>query len=60
MQSTKLPGVLSTDAALLRQTFSFVSTPAGVALEDGRQKAALSQFDGDEPEATLRKLGFAN
>ena len=60
MRNTQLPGVVSTDTALLRQTFSFVSTPAGVALENGRQKAALTQFEGDEPAATLRKLGFAN
>ena len=60
MQSTKLPGVISTDVALLRKTFSFVDTPAGVALENGRQKAALTKFDDDEPAATLKKLGFAN
>jgi uncharacterized membrane protein YphA (DoxX/SURF4 family) len=60
MKNTKLPGVVSNDAALLRKTFSFVSTPAGVALENGRQKAALAQFEGEEPAATLKKLGFAN
>jgi len=60
MQRTQLPGVVSTDLALLRKIFPFTDTPAGVALEDGRQKAALSQFEGDEPAATLKKLGFAN
>jgi len=59
MSKTQLPGVVSLDAALLRKTFSFGDPPAGVALEGGRQKAALSQFDGAEPEATLKKLGFA-
>ena len=60
MRSTQLPGVVSLDAALLRKTFSFVDTPAGVALENGHEKAALSQFEGEEPAATLKKLGFAN
>ena len=60
MLKTQLPGVVSTDLALLRKTFSFTDTPAGVALDNGREKAALSQFDGDEPAATLKKLGFAN
>ena len=60
MQRTQLPGVVSTDLALLRKTFSFTDTPAGVAIENGHQKAALSQFDGEEPGATLKKLGFAN
>ena len=60
MRSTQLPGVVSLDTALLRKTFSFLDTPAGVALENGHQKAALSQFEGEEPAATLKKLGFAN
>jgi uncharacterized membrane protein YphA (DoxX/SURF4 family) len=60
MRKTELPGVVSTDLTLLRQTFSFTDTPAGVALENGREKAALSMFDGEEPAATLKKLGFAN
>jgi hypothetical protein len=29
-----------------------------VALEDGRQKAAITRFDGEEPAATLKRLGF--
>jgi len=60
MRNTKLPGVISADVALLRKTFSFVDPPAGVALENGHQKAALTKFDDDEPEATLKKLGFVN
>ena len=47
------------DTALLRKTFSFMDTPAGVALENGHEKAALNQFEGEEPAATLKKLGFA-
>jgi hypothetical protein len=29
-----------------------------VALENGRQKAALAIFDDKQPAATLRELGF--
>jgi hypothetical protein len=59
MKSTGLPGVVSADTAKLREVFKFTSTPAGVALENGHQVAALTMFDGDEPAATLRKLGYA-
>ena len=34
------------------------AVPAGVALEHGRQKAALVKFEGGEPGATLKKLGL--
>ena len=60
MQMTGLKGVVSTDLALLRKTFPFTDTPAGVALENGYEKEALSKFEGEEPAATLKKLGFAN
>ncbi|HTM52062.1 MAG TPA: MauE/DoxX family redox-associated membrane protein [Bryobacteraceae bacterium] len=60
MQITGLKGAVSTDIAILRKTFPFVDPPAGVALENGRQKAALAQFEGEEPAATLKKLGFVN
>jgi uncharacterized membrane protein YphA (DoxX/SURF4 family) len=60
MQMTALKGVVSTDLALLRKTFPFTDTPAGVAIENGHEKAALNQFEGEEPAATLKKLGFAN
>src|SRR6266404_6128353 len=60
MQMTGLKGVVSTDLALLRKTFPFTDTPAGVALENGYEKESLSKFEGEEPAATLKKLGFAN
>jgi uncharacterized membrane protein YphA (DoxX/SURF4 family) len=60
MQTTGLKGVVSTDLDLLKKLFPFGDPPAGVALENGREKAALTQFEGDEPAATLKKLGFAN
>jgi uncharacterized membrane protein YphA (DoxX/SURF4 family) len=60
MDTTGLKGVISTDIGPLRKTFPFVDPPAGVALENGHQKASLTQFDGEEPAATLKKLGFTN
>jgi uncharacterized membrane protein YphA (DoxX/SURF4 family) len=60
MQTTGLKGVVSTDLQILRKTFPFVDPPAGVALENGHEKAMLTQFEGAEPAATLKNLGFAN
>jgi uncharacterized membrane protein YphA (DoxX/SURF4 family) len=59
LNSTRLRGLLSPDAGLLRKTISFVDVPYGVALENGHQRAAFAGFDSREPAATLRKLGFA-
>jgi hypothetical protein len=60
MQTTGLKGVVSTDLDILKKTFPFGDPPAGVALENGREVAPLTQFEGEEPAATLKKLGFAN
>jgi uncharacterized membrane protein YphA (DoxX/SURF4 family) len=49
---------ISPDVELLKRTFPFTSTPAAVAIENGRQKALLSAFDGEEPLATLKNIGF--
>ena len=59
MQRTGLKGVTAADFALLKKTFPYKATPAGVALENGRQVAALSQFGAPEPIGTIQKLGFA-
>jgi hypothetical protein len=44
----------------LRKTFQFVDPPYGVALVDGREKAAFgqAQFAPPAPQADLKKLGF--
>lgn len=60
MQATALKGAVSTDLQLLKSRFPFTAPPAGVALENGYETAALTQFADDEPAATLRKLKFAN
>jgi uncharacterized membrane protein YphA (DoxX/SURF4 family) len=58
LQDTGLKAGISTDLDVLKKTFPFVNAPAGVALVHGRQKAMLTDFEGKEPEATLRKLEF--
>jgi uncharacterized membrane protein YphA (DoxX/SURF4 family) len=51
-------GPVSKDLALLQKTFPFDTPPAGVALENGYEKAMLLQFEEAEPSATLKKFGF--
>jgi uncharacterized membrane protein YphA (DoxX/SURF4 family) len=58
MKMTAMNRPVSTDWALLNKTFSIKGTPGGIALENGHEKAQLTQFEGDEPAATLTKLGF--
>jgi hypothetical protein len=49
---------VSKDLDLLKKVFPFDLPPAGVALEDGYEKAMLLQFEDAEPKQTLLKLGF--
>jgi uncharacterized membrane protein YphA (DoxX/SURF4 family) len=58
MTDTGLNMPVSTDHAKLKQTFPYTAVPAAIALENGVQRAALVKFEGEEPEATLRALGF--
>lgn len=58
LHDTGLHAGTSNDLELLSKTFKFVRFPYGVALVRGHQKATISSFDGDEPQATLRRLGF--
>jgi uncharacterized membrane protein YphA (DoxX/SURF4 family) len=58
LQDTGLRAAISTDLQELKQVFPFVSPPAGVALENGREKASLTKFEGEEPDATLKQLGL--
>jgi hypothetical protein len=51
-------GPVSKDLALLQKTFPFDTPPAGVAIENGYEKAMLLQFEDQEPSATLKKIGF--
>jgi uncharacterized membrane protein YphA (DoxX/SURF4 family) len=58
IQTTGLRGLITTDAELLRKTFTFVDSPYAVALEKGRARATFIQFDRQQPETDLRRLGF--
>ena len=58
LQESGLRAVASTDFQKLKQVFGYSGYPSGVALENGRQKAPLTKFEGEEPGATLKRLGF--
>jgi len=58
LEDTKLKAVVSNNLEQLKAIFPYVSVPAGVALENGREKMPLTKFEGDEPAATLKQLGF--
>ena len=58
MDTTGLHAALSPDKVLLRKTFSFTSTPYAVAIENGRQKEALSDFEPQQMTEKLRRIGF--
>ncbi len=58
LHDTGLTAVTSLDIDLLRSTFKFVDPPYGVALQRGRQKAAIASWEDSEPAATLRRIGF--
>lgn len=53
-------GPVSKDLTILKKIFPFDTPPAGVALENGYEKAMLLQFEDKEPLNTLKKIGFAN
>lgn len=58
LHDTGLKAGTSLDVQTLRQTFKFVDPPYGSALHNGRQKAAVANFDESEPGKTLRQIGF--
>jgi uncharacterized membrane protein YphA (DoxX/SURF4 family) len=58
LADTGLKASLTNDEAVLREKFKFNDPPFAVALEDGRQKAAITHFDSSEPAKTLRGLGW--
>jgi hypothetical protein len=57
LHDTGLKASVSNDLPLLKKTFPFGDPPAMAALENGRQKEPVTKFEGDEPAATLRRLG---
>jgi uncharacterized membrane protein YphA (DoxX/SURF4 family) len=58
LKDTGFNAQTSLEAAKLKGIFPFGDPPFGVALENGRQKAPITRFEGSEPADTLRKLGF--
>ena len=59
LEQTGFSGMIATDVELLKKTFPFGDPPFMVLIENGRQKAAISMFDGTEPGESLKKAGFA-
>jgi len=53
-------GPVAKDLDALKKLFPFDLPPAGVALQDGYEKAMLLQFEDKEPSATLTKIGFVH
>ncbi len=60
MDSTGLRGQISNDLAPLKKAFPFTATPYAVAIENGREKAGISDFDPQRLSARLREIGFVN
>jgi uncharacterized membrane protein YphA (DoxX/SURF4 family) len=58
LQETGLQAVVSSDFAKLKDIFGYKAYPFGVALENGRERAALTLFQGEDLATTLRKLGM--
>ena len=58
MEDTGFHMSITTDRDKLKEVFPYAGVPAGVAIENGRQKAALVKFDGEEPAASLKQLGL--
>jgi len=60
LDDTHLHAAISNDLAQLKKIFPYVNAPAGVALVNGREKMALTQFEDPEPGDSLKKIGFVN
>jgi hypothetical protein len=58
LHDTGLKALTSGDVKPLRDVFKFVNAPYGVALNRGREKAAVGNFDESEPARTLRAIGY--
>lgn len=58
LNDTGLKAEITLDQDALRGVFKFQDPPYGVALVDGRQKAAFAIFDEEQPRKGLRELGF--
>lgn len=55
---TGLRAGVTTDFEKLKDPLGYRAYPFGAALVDGRERATLTKFEGEEPAATLRKAGL--
>ncbi len=60
MDDTGLRAPVSNDVEPLRKAFHLKATPYAVAIENGRQKAGISDFDPQRLSARLREIGFVD
>ena len=58
LEQTGLRAVISSDFDKLKTIFGYTAYPFGVAVENGRERAPVMQFENTEPAATLKRLGF--
>jgi uncharacterized membrane protein YphA (DoxX/SURF4 family) len=58
LKNTGLLVPASSDIKPLREVFSFTDPPFAVAIEHGRQVKAFATFDDNDPESTLRAIGW--
>ncbi len=58
LKRTGLQAALSNDLEAIKKAFGYNGYPSAIALQNGRQKALLTKFEEEEPNATLKKLGF--
>lgn len=57
LHDTNFKAETSNDLEVMKKAFPFGDPPFGVVIDNGREKGVVSHFDGDEPAATLKKLG---
>jgi uncharacterized membrane protein len=58
LKDTGLNARLTSDLQKLKTAFPFGDPPFAVAVENGRQKESIRSFEGNQPEGTLRSIGF--
>lgn len=57
LAETGLRAKVSADFDKLKDPLGYHAYPFGAVLSGGRERATLTKFEGDEPEATLRRAG---
>ena len=58
LELTGLRAVVTSDFETLKKAFGYTGYPYGVAVVDGRAQAEMTKFEGEEPAATLRRVGL--